>query len=170
MHIIPCNLHWSRQKRLNAISSVNWQLRYQAGPEYLVSPVGVRAPVPLMAPPQLCPETDRQGVLDHSPAGLRDLLNMIPVRRISSSLAHRFPGERRSGKFESPLSLHPSHHHCFSFFHVHISFVLLGYPHAPRLYSAPLFTSSGPGRSLFSDKRVLFKIMFDALTARTKTV
>lgn len=126
----------------------------------------------LMAPPHLSTEADSQGVLDRSPDVLKDLPNMIPVWRSPSVLAPRFPGERQAGKLDSPPSTPtpppPSHHDCFSY-RVPISFVLLGYPHTPRLLS-PLFTVSEPGRSLFSAKWVLFKIMFDALTARTKTV
>lgn len=123
----------------------------------------------LMAPPHLSTEADRQGVLDRSPAVLKDLLNMIPVWRSSSVLAPRFPGESQAGKLGGPLQPPPpSHRRCFSY-RVPIPFVLLAYPHTPRLLS-PLFTVSEPGRSLFSAKWVLFKIMFDALTARTKTV
>lgn len=40
---------------------------------------------------------------------------------------------------------------------------------APRLLRLPV-TVIDPGRSLFFAKQVLFKIMFDTLTARTKTV
>ncbi len=121
----------------------------------------------LMAPPHLRIEADSQGVLDQSPVVLKDLQNMIPVWRSSSVLAPRFPGESRARKLESPLP-HSPLHHCSSY-RVPISFVLLAHPHTPRLLS-PLFTVSEPGRSLFSSKWVLFKIMFDALTARTKTV
>ncbi|TNN58988.1 hypothetical protein EYF80_030812 [Liparis tanakae] len=51
-----------------------------------------------MAPPQPCPETGGQGVLDRSPAGPRDLLNMIPVWRISSSFAHSLPQAHHSSQ------------------------------------------------------------------------
>ena len=157
----------------------------------------------LMAPPHLPSEADSQGLLDWSPAVLKDLLNLIPVWRSSSVLAPRFPGESQAGKVESrpPTHTHtqtpppppppppplffllPSFFFLFFFppppphpppitaFLIMFPFLLcsLLYPHTPRLLS-PLFAVSEPGRSLFSAKWVLFKIMFDALTARTKTV
>lgn len=168
MQIIACSLHWSRQKGLmplfsemtTTVSSLTWIFGFTCWHFCYCY---------LMAPPHLPSEADSQGVLDRSPAVLKDLLNMIPVWRSSSVLAPRFPGESQAGKLESPPPPRPSpHHHCFSY-RVPISFVLLGYPHTPRLLS-PLFTVSEPGRSLFFAKWVLFKIMFDAVTGRTKTV